>query len=322
MMHPDDSDALQLQPEPDKLYRYHRQQLSAMLDGELPPDQARFMLRRLEHDTGLAECWERWQVCGDVLRGRQAALLPADFAASVARAIAGDASAQDAVVRSAGQAARRGGLLRWGGSAALAASVAVVALLVGRQAQAPLEVETPAPARVAAADPVPEPVPAPAAPAEAPAAAPLEGVTLAMAGASALAVAETPRRDERRSRGQSQRAAATRERRRQEAAAPERVLAAANAPALPAAHPASGAFVAEAAPEPAARPWPQAGFGGASPFAAGYAPAAGLEAPSFHPFEPRLDARPAMPLPALVWPQAATAVGTHALEPAPPADAD
>ncbi|WP_024891098.1 sigma-E factor negative regulatory protein [Luteimonas huabeiensis] len=322
MMHSDDIDALQLQPEPDKLYRYHRQQLSAMLDGELSPDQARFMLRRLEHDTELAACWERWQVCGDVLRGRHAALLPADFAANVARAIAGDAQAQDAVVQSAGQAARRGGLLRWGGSAALAASVAVVALLVGRQAQAPLEVETPAPARVAAADPVPKPAPAPTAPTfapDAPAAAPLEGVTLAMAGASALAVAEAPRREERRSRGQSQRAAVTRERRRQEAsAAPERMLAAA-APA-PAAAAARPTFAAEAAPAPVARPWPQAGFGGGSAFAAGYASgsaAIGLEAPSFHPFEPRLEARLAMPLPALVWPQPAGALG-----PLPPADAD
>ena len=63
------------QEQTDKLYDHHRQQLSAMLDGELPPDQAKFMLRRLEHDRELAACWERWQVCGDVLRGRHEALL-------------------------------------------------------------------------------------------------------------------------------------------------------------------------------------------------------------------------------------------------------
>ncbi|NZA26934.1 sigma-E factor negative regulatory protein, partial [Luteimonas sp. SJ-92] len=85
----DDSEALQIGPDPDKLYLYHRQQLSAMLDGELSPDQARFMLRRLQHDVELASCWERWQVCGDVMRGQRNALLPADFAEGVARAIAG-----------------------------------------------------------------------------------------------------------------------------------------------------------------------------------------------------------------------------------------
>src|SRR5690625_2128055 len=123
-------DNLQIVPDPDKLDRYHRQQLSAMLDGELSPDQARFMLRRLQHDAGLAGCWERWQVCGDVLRGQRNALLPADFAQRVSSAIAaGDRQAADA-------AAHRGGtgLLRWGGGVALAASVAMVALLVGRHA--------------------------------------------------------------------------------------------------------------------------------------------------------------------------------------------
>src|SRR3546814_15955141 len=76
-----------IQPQTDKLDDHHRQQLSAMLDGELLPDQAKFMLRRLEHDGELAACWERWQVCGEVMRGRQGALLPADFSRRVANAI-------------------------------------------------------------------------------------------------------------------------------------------------------------------------------------------------------------------------------------------
>src|SRR3546814_12877083 len=76
-----------IQPQTDKLDDHHRQQLSAMLDGELLPDQAKFMLRRLEHDGELAACWERWQVCGEVMRGRQGALLPADFSRRVAAAI-------------------------------------------------------------------------------------------------------------------------------------------------------------------------------------------------------------------------------------------
>ena len=34
----------------------HRQQLSALIDGELSADQARFLIRRLEHDLDLSAC--------------------------------------------------------------------------------------------------------------------------------------------------------------------------------------------------------------------------------------------------------------------------
>ena len=59
-------------PDPghDKLDLHQRQQLSALVDGELAPDQARFLLRRLQHDAELSERFERWQLCGDVLRGQ------------------------------------------------------------------------------------------------------------------------------------------------------------------------------------------------------------------------------------------------------------
>lgn len=181
-------DSIQIVPDPDKLDRYHRQQLSAMLDGELSPDQARFMLRRLQHDAELAGCWERWQVCGDVLRGQRNALLPADFAQKVSAAIA--AGGRDA----ARPRARAGGprLLRWGGGAALAASVAMVALLVGRQAgigqdQAPVHSF---PGSVASGESVPETPPkedpAPVLPLA-------TGATAALAGAGTGA-AEAPRR--------------------------------------------------------------------------------------------------------------------------------
>ena len=47
-------------PTIDKLDIHHRQQLSALMDGELLADEARFLLRRLQHDRDLAGCWERW----------------------------------------------------------------------------------------------------------------------------------------------------------------------------------------------------------------------------------------------------------------------
>jgi len=259
----DDIDTLQIGPDPDKLERFHRQQLSAMLDGELSQDQARFLRRRLEHDAELSSCFERWQVCGDVLRGRQVSLLPPDFAERVARGIAdGDVTVAPVAT------ARRPRLLRWGGGAALAASVALVALFVGRpgasfdtaddalpMTAATTPVATPP---VASTDATADASPLGAGPADATAAA-------ALAGAAALAVAEVPRRGngERASRGQSQRAALRNTQNRQAPAA--RMVAsaapprAAEAPVSLAAA-ATSASVATGLPEaPAiARPWPRA----------------------------------------------------------------
>ena len=111
-------------PTIDKLDIHHRQQLSALMDGELLADEARFLLRRLQHDRDLAGCWERWQLCGDVLRDRAQAPAPAGFAERVALAIAGDAAASNAAqaAPSAPAARPRNLQARWGGGA-LAASV-------------------------------------------------------------------------------------------------------------------------------------------------------------------------------------------------------
>ena len=111
---------------------FHREQLSAMMDGALSADEAKFLLRRMEHDDALADCWERWQFVGAALRGQADRVLPADFSRRVGRAIADDlasAAMDDAprVVAAHGNA--RGPLLRWGGGAALAASVALAALI-------------------------------------------------------------------------------------------------------------------------------------------------------------------------------------------------
>lgn len=330
--HPDDGDALQLQPDPDKLFRYHRQQLSAMLDGELSPDQARFMLRRLDHDTELADCWARWQVCGDVLRGRHHALLPADFAAGVARAVADGARLPDDAAAAAPSAdrrsvGRRAGILRWGGGAALVASVAMVALLVGRQTSTLQGVE-PGAGQVAvtgaATAPPASSTPAPNGSGEAPSGA-IDAGVVALAGASALAIAEVPRRDERRSRGQSQRAAATREQRHAEptriaASAPVRV-----SPSAPAEEAVAFALPALASESSVAspRPWPRAGLGSTNPFAASYGAAGGAAnegAMSFHPFEPRIEDASSRTLQVAGAPGVSeTAIGPLRFEAPPPA---
>ncbi|MBB1117004.1 hypothetical protein H4O09_08075 [Stenotrophomonas sp. W1S232] len=102
----------------------HRQQLSALIDGELSADQARFLIRRLEHDQELSACQERWQIAGDVLRGQLGAVAPADFAARVALAL-------PPVVALPGTAAdHRARPRRWVAGGALAACMALVAVLL------------------------------------------------------------------------------------------------------------------------------------------------------------------------------------------------
>lgn len=104
-----------------------REQLSALMDGALPEDQTRFLLRRLQHDAELAGSWERWRIASDVMRGLAPARhLPADFASRVGAALRGE----DAVAAQARAAALRPVWLRRGaGIGALAAALGLVALL-------------------------------------------------------------------------------------------------------------------------------------------------------------------------------------------------
>lgn len=109
----------------------HREQLSAMMDSALPADEARFLLRRMEHDDELADCWQRWQFFGDAMRGQAGRALPTDFSRRVGRAIADDIAAEQHAAAIAGRGGRSP-FLRWGGGAALAATVALAALIGGR----------------------------------------------------------------------------------------------------------------------------------------------------------------------------------------------
>jgi hypothetical protein len=179
----------------DRILDHHRQQLSALLDGELPADEARFLLRRLQHDPELLGCWTRWQQAGDCLRRRVEVPLPGSFALGVAEAVARER--KPAVSGGIG-----GHRLRWAGGAAIAASAAVLALLLAQQApQARPDAGPVAPRIAAGSTPAPAPVPVAPTPERAP--------VVAGQLATALAVADLPRRASaaRRSRAQSQRAA-------------------------------------------------------------------------------------------------------------------
>ena len=268
----------------DKMLDHTRQQLSALFDGELGLDEARFLQRRLQHDGELLAGWSRWQLAGDVLRGQAVAAAPAGFADRVAAALA------NAPAPAAARPARRRSMLLPG--AALAASVAAMAMFMTRQAPDTRIPAAPAMEIANAADtgatqPQPQAPATPAAP----------DSTLQVAG-TAIAVAEVPRRAaERRSRAQQQRAAATRIQRNE---AGSRLVATATpvpapdrlAPADAGANP----FVPEAAAEAiTARPWPRAlltGAGGG--FTVGYGRLHASPAEP-HPFAPRPVALPTTP---------------------------
>jgi negative regulator of sigma E activity len=232
----------------DKVLDHTRLQLSALIDGELPLDEARFLLRRLDHDADLRGCWERWQLCGDVLGGRVGVYARDSLSTRVTVAVAAESTATRAPVP---------GDRRWwrlGGGAALAASVAMIALFLSRQSP-DVRVPTGMPAQVAS-NPSPAVIQPPVTPVAQPPAptAPRRAAEVA----SALAVADAPRRlAARRSRGQSQRAAL---RSPVRVEAPVAVAAATpfGTPAT-AVDPFSGQHV-----KVATRPWPRALLPGAS----------------------------------------------------------
>jgi negative regulator of sigma E activity len=170
-----------------------REQLSALMDGALPEDQTRFLLRRLQHDAPRAGCWERWRIAGVARRGvAPAHRLPNDFAERVAAALHGEHAAASHPV------ARRPAWLRWGGGAAMAAALAVVALMARPQLEStPSPQGADAPAVQLAANPAsvpaaPKTPPQPSAPmAEAPA------MLAAAVAVAAKPVRRTPARSTR-----------------------------------------------------------------------------------------------------------------------------
>ena len=104
------------------------EQLSALVDGELSQDQVRFLLRSIEAESRFAQDaarrWSSYHVISATLRREFVALpLREDFSVSVLNKL--DATAPTPRTYAA---------LRWLGGGAIAASVAVVALVVSRPA--------------------------------------------------------------------------------------------------------------------------------------------------------------------------------------------
>lgn len=99
-----------------------QEQLSAFIDGELERDAARFLMKRLDTDSELREAWQRWQLVGSCLRGQPAYQLPDSFAEDIAARLANEATPRGASPMAS--------VLRWTAGLAVAASVAMLALVV------------------------------------------------------------------------------------------------------------------------------------------------------------------------------------------------
>jgi sigma-E factor negative regulatory protein RseA len=100
------------------------EQLSVLMDGELPRDQLRFLLRRIDTDAELPQRWSRYQLMRSALRRQPVLPLRIEFTEVLMLRIAAEALPV---------AQRRGAtLLRWAGGGAIAAAVAVVALVTTR----------------------------------------------------------------------------------------------------------------------------------------------------------------------------------------------
>ncbi len=277
-------------PAGQRLDQRHREQLSALVDGELGADEARFLLRRMEHDPELAGCQERWQLLGDVMRGQAPALAPAGFSAAVAAAIAAEPAPQAEPRRQA----RRSGWRAWGGGAALAASVAAVALFMGGEKLQEAAPGEPLAPQVIASQA--ELAPAPSGPAAVTEAS-VDTAAMAVAAAPAVAMAAASRRQD------SRRASATRSQQAARVAqrddSPQRAVAAAQAPLTPTV-PANASrnlpFGEVGALQ--ARPWPRSSLAPAAGGALNASFPAHAGGAAFYPFEPRLqDDLPVPPRP-------------------------
>lgn len=277
-------------PAGQRLDQRHREQLSALVDGELGADEARFLLRRMEHDPELAGCQERWHLLGDVMRGHAPVLAPAGFSAAVAAAIA----AEPVVQAEPRRQVRRSGWRTWGGGAALAASVAAVALFMGGEKLKEATPGEPLAPQVIASQA--ELAPAPAQPAPVTEAS-VDTAAMVAAAAPAVAMAASSRRQDTR------RASATRSQQAARAAqrddVPQRAVAAVQVPLTPTV-PANAhrnlPFGEVGGLQ--ARPWPRSSLAPAASGALNASFPANAGSAAFYPFEPRLqDELPVPPRP-------------------------
>lgn len=99
------------------------EELSSLIDAELPSDRRRFMLRRLSVDADLGHAWERYHLIGDCLRQRITAPADAGLRERIAAEITRQPSSKNSINRP-------GRVRDWVSGAAVAASLALSLSLV------------------------------------------------------------------------------------------------------------------------------------------------------------------------------------------------
>ena len=124
------------------------EQLCAMMDGELPEIQSRFLRKRLENDAQLRELWSRMHLASSCMKGQPVTAMAPSLSVAVRNAIS-DASQH--------QASARSPWLRWG----VAASLAVLALAMAPRLMQLPEGNTVTGTQIAAT-PAPRALPSPA----------------------------------------------------------------------------------------------------------------------------------------------------------------
>lgn len=97
-----------------------REQISALMDGELPRDETGFLLRRMEREPTLVADWSRFHLARQILRRQEWTTSGVDLAGRVLAALEADSQPLQG----------RGRWLRWASGGAIAASVAAAALFI------------------------------------------------------------------------------------------------------------------------------------------------------------------------------------------------
>ncbi|MBS0431041.1 MAG: sigma-E factor negative regulatory protein [Proteobacteria bacterium] len=107
-----------------------REHLSALMDGELGAEPARFLLRRMEHDPELARAWSRWLLARACLAQRAATASPHSDPLRIAAAGNDDAFVARVMEQTRTFVQPRRHWARFIGGGAIAASVAAAALML------------------------------------------------------------------------------------------------------------------------------------------------------------------------------------------------
>jgi sigma-E factor negative regulatory protein RseA len=107
-----------------------REQISALLDGELPKGEIGLLLRRMERDPGLRRSYESYVLAGEVLRSPGGIVASRGFSARVAAALEDGTSLPESAPVPLDRGSRR--WLRPAAGVAVAAGAALAAVLLVR----------------------------------------------------------------------------------------------------------------------------------------------------------------------------------------------